>query len=604
MKIKLISLKILTYGLICLLILVNPGIVYAQEALRAATLSDFTGDVSIMKAGGEKAIKGFKQMSLTQGDRIITGQNASATLDIDKDITLYVGENTRMLISELIASAEADSESTSLDLQTGGVWTWIKKALNINSKFEIKTPTAIMGARGTQFYTSYADNTTDVSVLSGAVSISSYTAAVNENGSVEQITLEVILENNQSITLDAKPNELIDFITEELELEKMDLFAVEIIKNILELEPETVKPEWIEEIDRIIELKKEEKNQQQETQQEEKSEPRIEYDKSGSQGSGSGDRDGPSTPTFTVSFSVDGGSAVESQTVAHNSIVTEPAAPMKADHTFGGWYKEASCDNEWNFATDIVTVNTTIYAKWISNLLPAAELRADTTQNNVDYELEIEFSDNGEWMNAITRIKVRHSELEEEGEAELAGGPEEEFPDYGIYTDEPGEYRIVLYPYNGHPFLQKAGILTVMAEAEGYEVSQVEQVLLPGDLCQESCTLSVSPELGPGSTSAATVTAMDLYLNPIQGYQFYLDIESTGEGYAVDGQEYSDASDYAVPLQNTTDMNGTVTFEITIPPGEDLSPLNKVDITVNAESSGEPVRIGSVVSFTFVPPVD
>ena len=68
--------------------------------------------------------------------------------------------------------------------------------------------------------------------------------------------------------------------------------------------------------------------------------------------------------THTVTFSVDGGSAVSSQTVVSGAKATLPTAPTKAGFTFVGWYKEAALTTAWVFATDTVSANTTLYAKW------------------------------------------------------------------------------------------------------------------------------------------------------------------------------------------------------------------------------------------------
>ena len=38
--------------------------------------------------------------------------------------------------------------------------------------------------------------------------------------------------------------------------------------------------------------------------------------------------------------------------------------PQKAWYNFGGWYKEETLENEWNFE-DKVTEDMTLYAKWI-----------------------------------------------------------------------------------------------------------------------------------------------------------------------------------------------------------------------------------------------
>lgn len=74
------------------------------------------------------------------------------------------------------------------------------------------------------------------------------------------------------------------------------------------------------------------------------------------------------TELFTVSFNMQShGTGVAPQTVADGGLVTEPTAPTAAGYTFGGWYKEAAATNEWDFANDTVTDDTTLYAKWTQN---------------------------------------------------------------------------------------------------------------------------------------------------------------------------------------------------------------------------------------------
>jgi uncharacterized repeat protein (TIGR02543 family) len=68
--------------------------------------------------------------------------------------------------------------------------------------------------------------------------------------------------------------------------------------------------------------------------------------------------------TYSVTFNVDGGSAVASQTVVSGAKATLPTAPTKEGFTFVGWYKESALTNAWVFATDTVTSNQTLYAKW------------------------------------------------------------------------------------------------------------------------------------------------------------------------------------------------------------------------------------------------
>ena len=71
---------------------------------------------------------------------------------------------------------------------------------------------------------------------------------------------------------------------------------------------------------------------------------------------------------FEVKFDAQGGTPVPgTQYILKGDKVTKPSSnPAKQGHIFGGWYKNADCSDgqEWNFATDTVTSNITLYAKW------------------------------------------------------------------------------------------------------------------------------------------------------------------------------------------------------------------------------------------------
>jgi uncharacterized repeat protein (TIGR02543 family) len=72
------------------------------------------------------------------------------------------------------------------------------------------------------------------------------------------------------------------------------------------------------------------------------------------------------TTVCTVTFDSQGGTYAASQTVAPGSRIAQPANPARTGYVFDGWYREAECINAWNFTTDVVTENLTLYAKWKS----------------------------------------------------------------------------------------------------------------------------------------------------------------------------------------------------------------------------------------------
>jgi uncharacterized repeat protein (TIGR02543 family) len=70
--------------------------------------------------------------------------------------------------------------------------------------------------------------------------------------------------------------------------------------------------------------------------------------------------------TYTVSFTSNDGSAVNSQTVNYNATASQPTAPTKTGYTFAGWYSDAAQTTAFTFTTAI-TADTTLYAKWQIN---------------------------------------------------------------------------------------------------------------------------------------------------------------------------------------------------------------------------------------------
>ena len=70
---------------------------------------------------------------------------------------------------------------------------------------------------------------------------------------------------------------------------------------------------------------------------------------------------------YTVNF-VGEGVGIEPQSVENGNHATAPENPQREGYSFGGWFTDnGTFDNEWDFKTDIVTQDTTLYAKWEEN---------------------------------------------------------------------------------------------------------------------------------------------------------------------------------------------------------------------------------------------
>lgn len=94
---------------------------------------------------------------------------------------------------------------------------------------------------------------------------------------------------------------------------------------------------------------------------------------------------------YQVVFDSQGGSACASVMTKYESTINPPTQPARSNYTFGGWFQDTSFTDPWNFATDKVQSDTTLYAKWIpvvykvtfntkgGNEIPAIGVNYDST---------------------------------------------------------------------------------------------------------------------------------------------------------------------------------------------------------------------------------
>lgn len=183
----------------------------------------------------------------------------------------------------------------------------------------------------------------------------------------------------------------------------------------------------------------------------------------------------------------------------------------------------------------------------------APALTADSTENNVDNELQITFADNPTWRSAIGSVKV--------GSTTLLPAQYSLVP--GFLTLSPGAVRT-------------AGNNTISIIATGYINATVIQAVSAGAVNAAQSTASANQSLAPGVTGTITLAARDQYGNPVQGHQFYMDISvinnntSSTESYTVAGNTYT-ASASGIAAGSITGANGETLIGITIPSSVDIN---------------------------------
>lgn len=206
---RMISIALITVLAVNLVSLFNRNIVEAKTS-RIAKVNSIKGVVTIKKSGGSKSFKAFKNMTINQGDHISVEYDSALILQVGQraEDEITFGENTKLYISELVGD-DGKVNKTKLKLFAGSSWSNISK-LKSDDEYEIETPTAVMGVRGTKVLTSVDSKTgkTYIAVAAGLVKVAALTDD-EESMEKKNDTKEVLIYPSQQISLDSR-NEVDD----------------------------------------------------------------------------------------------------------------------------------------------------------------------------------------------------------------------------------------------------------------------------------------------------------------------------------------------------------------------------------------------------------
>lgn len=89
---------------------------------------------------------------------------------------------------------------------------------------------------------------------------------------------------------------------------------------------------------------------------------------------------------WTVSFNVGGGSPVGDVKVYNGGTISRPADPELANNIFVWWYKDAEMTQKFNFGVDVITSNTTLYAKYVEKTDGANEFNVTLINKGKVYD--------------------------------------------------------------------------------------------------------------------------------------------------------------------------------------------------------------------------
>jgi hypothetical protein len=147
-------MKIFRFVCISALVLGMATAAFAAETSRTARITSLDGSAEVKPAGQSSWSAVQSGAVLNEGDTLKTGAKSMAILDIgDKGEvgTVEVSEGSQLLLSDMTFDKKSDTSRTLLDLAMGEVLIKAQKVHGEGSKFEVKTPTSIVGVRGTTF---------------------------------------------------------------------------------------------------------------------------------------------------------------------------------------------------------------------------------------------------------------------------------------------------------------------------------------------------------------------------------------------------------------------------------------------------------------------
>ena len=122
----------------------------AADAGKAGTFKQVQGDIRLGKdANGPAPQPGD---ALRAGDRIATGKDGAASLVLKDGTVLTLGPNTTADLSQFQFDSTTQEGNLLVELLQGSVRVVTGLLAKINpDRFKVKTPTAVVGVRGTDF---------------------------------------------------------------------------------------------------------------------------------------------------------------------------------------------------------------------------------------------------------------------------------------------------------------------------------------------------------------------------------------------------------------------------------------------------------------------
>jgi hypothetical protein len=132
------------------------------------------GTVEVKPTGATSFTAAALDRDVSIGDSIRTGRASLAKLVLKDDSVITIDEETELVVDQYVLGSGAQ-EPSKVSLLSGHVRTKVGEAFGGSTRFQLHTPTAVIGVKGTEWLTWYLSQqeTTYVCVVSGIVTVES-----------------------------------------------------------------------------------------------------------------------------------------------------------------------------------------------------------------------------------------------------------------------------------------------------------------------------------------------------------------------------------------------------------------------------------------------
>ncbi|MES2069184.1 MAG: FecR domain-containing protein [Pseudomonadota bacterium] len=140
------------------------------EEMSVARVAALAGQSTVRNADGTESTLQIGA-TLTEGSQVSTGKNGFLSLVLPDNSRISLPSNSQVRLSKLRQAKYTGSPRTELSLMQGRVESTVTPLEASKGRFEVRTPLAVAGVRGTHFRVGINDNGISNEVLSGKVAV-------------------------------------------------------------------------------------------------------------------------------------------------------------------------------------------------------------------------------------------------------------------------------------------------------------------------------------------------------------------------------------------------------------------------------------------------